>query len=591
MAEVVEDIPPPVVQEQEPAIPVTEPVAEEVAPAPIVVEAVDIPAEPVVENDPYAERIAAAAKQSFFPEEGEFLLAKNYLNSKIGVKHSVSMYNHLTKVIMHALESKNANIVDNFEKLSLAVKNGQFATKPSPHSVKEIEPKHIQSAHAAERLAQLKVWNTVSDLQRTSEESNDADPGEIPDMMDLANLWEWAGVSFGKEDTFLLFLSIKKLVDAKQLKSVRLWGKIYGRDANYIVAEGELKEGVEDVEDAVVNAVEPEPLSESQKAKDEKKVEEAKEATASNIPVPEIKRFAPLAKEARTGVNKYIYYVCHTVGGPWVRLPDVIPERLQESRKIRKYFTGHLNAKISSYPAFAGNEAQYLRCQIARISSNTVVSPKGYYMVDPDAEESEEGNEYEGMANDQLANITNWVHHIPYILPQGKVVWEAPKQIKEEKEEKEEDEEEPEEEAPVDPETGPLPLTAISSDEEHGNVQAWSSRLCSKLSPLKFSPVTLRSNRWPGAIVLAYADKFANIYVGDGLKDIGNPAQNYMPVALGPIAKEYAAGEGSTGLAELLVEQLDPTVEVETAFEDEKRAKEEEEKEGDEEGADDAGDE
>jgi radial spoke head protein 4A len=76
-------------------------------------------------------------------------------------------------------------------------------------------------------------------------------------------------------------------------------------------------------------------------------------------------------------------------GGPWSRLPDVIPEKLQLSRKIRKLFTGDLSHKINSYPVFGATEAQYLRCQIARISAATVVSPAGYYIPDPEEAENE----------------------------------------------------------------------------------------------------------------------------------------------------------------------------------------------------------
>lgn len=80
--------------------------------------------------------------------------------------------------------------------------------------------------------------------------------------------------------------------------------------------------------------------------------------------------------------------------------------------------------------------------------------------------------EYEGIPNDQLVSIGNWVHHVPYILPQGKAVWEAPKVLKEETiavegEEKEEEEEEETDEdaAPVEPEQGPPPLSPITGDE------------------------------------------------------------------------------------------------------------------------------
>jgi hypothetical protein len=66
-----------------------------------------------VAKDPIVEKIAARVKQAFLPEDGEFLLAKNYLGSKMGVRHPVSMYDHLTSIIMHSLESKNANLVGN----------------------------------------------------------------------------------------------------------------------------------------------------------------------------------------------------------------------------------------------------------------------------------------------------------------------------------------------------------------------------------------------------------------------------------------------------------------------------------------------
>jgi radial spoke head protein 4A len=85
---------------------------------------------------------------------------------------------------------------------------------------------------------------------------------------------------------------------------------------------------------------------------------------------------------------------------------------------------------------------------------------------------------------------------------------------------------------------------------------------------------------------LAYNDKFANVYVGDGLKDLGNPVQNYLPAPLPKIEKEFAVPEATP---DMLVEQLDPTVEAETAFEDAKKAKDEEgkaEEEGEAEEAD-----
>lgn len=122
-------------------------------------------------------------------------------------------------------------------------------------------------------------------------------------MMDLAALWEWAGVSFGKEDTFLLFLSIKKLVEMKQLKSVRLWGKIYGRFKNYIITEGEMKEGADDPEDSIVNELpsKTDPITEVPQL----------DVNIPKISKPKVIKREDLTKEARVGVNKYIYYACN----------------------------------------------------------------------------------------------------------------------------------------------------------------------------------------------------------------------------------------------------------------------------------------
>lgn len=47
--------------------------------------------------------------------------------------------------------------------------------------------------------------------------------------------------------------------------------------------------------------------------------------------------------------------------------------------------------QVVSYPPFPGNEANYLRAQIARISATTHISPLGYYMFEEEEEEEDEG--------------------------------------------------------------------------------------------------------------------------------------------------------------------------------------------------------
>ncbi|KAJ3170630.1 Radial spoke head protein 4 A [Geranomyces variabilis] len=539
------------------------------------------------------------------PEDSELALAKAFLMSQSD-KSNLNLYDHLTEVVMRILETRPADAVDVFETISADTKRSHFTVHKTGAPGAFLKVQDVPPASEV-GAAQVKLFER-SDLDAGAEETD----GEIPDILDLATLWEWAGVSFGKDETFMLFLAIKRLIVEKPLKSVRLWGKILGTRANYIVIEGELREGADDEDEAIANDTGEAgaPAAEEEEAAPDAGGggEEGAEGESQKIEYPKrkVKPTVPLPKEERTGVNKYVYYVCNYAGGVWMRLPDVVPEKLQAARRIRKYFTGDLKHKIVSYPPFNGNEAQYLRCQIARISAATVVSPTGYYAFDQeeDADEDEENGaaqriiinpEYEPLPNDQLVDPANWVHHVPYVLPQGRVKWENPTPPKNGDDEDGNDDEDRSdagseggeggdgEGEPAEPETGPPILSPLAGDEEHDGMASWVARMCSSLSPSKFSPVLLRCTRWPGATVVSYNEKFANVYIGDGQRD----TPRFVPPPLAELQKEYASGPGAPGTVEDITEQNDPTLAEETAFEEEKRAREEEQQEE----SDDEGDE
>ena len=63
---------------------------------------------------------------------------------------------------------------------------------------------------------------------------------------------------------------------------------------------------------------------------------------------------------------------------------------------IIEYTTLFPLLQVVSYPPFPGNESNYLRAQIARISAGTHISPLGFYQFDEEEEEEEEG---EGWCN------------------------------------------------------------------------------------------------------------------------------------------------------------------------------------------------
>lgn len=67
----------------------------------------------------------------------------------------------------------------------------------------------------------------------------------VPNLIDLFRHFEDADVGLGQEEIFCIFLAIKQLADHQPLKSVTFWGKIFGLEQDYIIAEAEYREGEE----------------------------------------------------------------------------------------------------------------------------------------------------------------------------------------------------------------------------------------------------------------------------------------------------------------------------------------------------------
>lgn len=117
----------------------------------------------------------------------------------------------------------------------------------------------------------------------------------------------------------MLLLSLKKLAEEKSLKSVRLWGKILGTVKNYIIVEGELKDNVNDDEEAAIangvsaNGEEPvlDELEEKNINNGEKQPGEDGGEHDAALPKLKIKTVPPVPREGRNGANKYVYYVCN----------------------------------------------------------------------------------------------------------------------------------------------------------------------------------------------------------------------------------------------------------------------------------------
>lgn len=112
--------------------------------------------------------------------------------------------------------------------------------------------------------------------------------------------------------------------------------------------------------------------------------------------------------------------------------------------------------------------------------------------------------DFEGLPLRDLtdSSLQHWVHHVQYILPQGRCQWYNPVQKNEEDFEDEDEEEEREEPDEPEPERGQPLLTPLSEDAEIGNLPPWTARMSSNLIP-QYALAVLHSNLWPGAHAFA----------------------------------------------------------------------------------------
>lgn len=60
----------------------------------------------------------------------------------------------------------------------------------------------------------------------------------IPDIVEEARIFEWAGLSFGEDEVYKLSKSIKRLATLSGASKLRFWGKLYGSKKDYWITEG-----------------------------------------------------------------------------------------------------------------------------------------------------------------------------------------------------------------------------------------------------------------------------------------------------------------------------------------------------------------
>uniref|UniRef100_UPI00358F88D9 radial spoke head protein 4 homolog A-like isoform X2 n=1 Tax=Myxine glutinosa TaxID=7769 RepID=UPI00358F88D9 len=444
----------------------------------------------------------------------------------------LSVYEHVTQVLTRILDERTPDAADIFETLSSDAKRERLVC-PSPSPRDE--------APCVVGLEQAKAWCRI--FGKREEEVFDEDLPPLPDAMELplpnlleiANYFEQAGVMLDKNEAVRVMMSLKELTQNHPMDHCRFWGKILGTNSNYLVAEVEMTDWEEEEEEEQELGAHDTYEEEEKMEMPEKDGIPEENEEDKNDELPKSKYKAPLSipKEPyQSGANKYLYFVCSEPGQPWERLPLVRPSDIVSARLIKRLFTGQLNAPVESYPPFAGNEKHLLRAQIARISAATQVSPLGFYHFEEE-EEDEEEEQNEIMENpeyeepeigEMVESLSSWVHHTQYILPQGRCSWWNP--LKHEDEMSEEEDEDSESNHP-EPQVAPPLLTPLTEDAELNGHPPWTLRATSSLLP-QFALAVVTSNLWPGAYTFSIGGLKTSTWVGGTSTRASRSAQRFL---------------------------------------------------------------
>ena len=388
--------------------------------------------------------------------------AKQFLKTD---SNGSNLYDHLTETLMKLLVERPANSYEAFEDISASVKQAAFSDGGN----------NGPSAAAAAAAAAQSEW-VAATVPATDgdEDASPEDPEGLQDLPDEAAMLEAAGFGFGREETVRLHAALKTLYgDPHNATNVRLWGRISGANGDYIVAEGEADADIEPTADL----------------------------------------------EGPDGANKFTYWVCGWAGGAWTKLPPVQASQIKCASLIKKTFSGDLNAPVTGYPPFPGNEANLLRAQIARISADTALVPSGLYDAEDEDNPGTLTQREEPEPSDDLTDLGAWCHFQQSLdAASGRCrKWEDPDAGDED-------------EAADEVEFNARDPLASAGDDDEG---VWAVRTVGKMA-------AVRSLEWPGAVAVGYGGRFVNLYVGYGHKYSATPYQPQLPPVM---RSEYTVGE------------------------------------------------
>ena len=423
---------------------------------------------------------------------------------------------HLKELVKELITLHKEDGYENFEEISMFIREKNTKLDTFQYKLpSKVVKKCFQHTPLEEKILtdfSLKKKNLAKTISNYME-----------DVLQQSKLFEWGGISFSDEEWYKIRMAMKKILIENDCEFLRFFGKIYGINSDYYIIQGLLKTY---------------PMKNPQ---------------------------VHVESRGNEGINRFTFWVSNSILESWYELPDITHEQIVASRRFKYHLTGDLNSKVKSFVSFPGKEMHLLKCQIVRILHSSCIVPKGYYKISENFKEQLEGKvteideEFKSPTFEEMKGPEgeSWVHEHAYIYPSGKVI-------------------DPSVEAQVDR------LKGINEDEGYKvkegegenineiDLKYWKVKVVGDQimhnrangDPITHAVVLVKNLRWPGTLTVWKEERFANIYVGYGIKSIG---ENYYPTQLLKVDKDPAD----------LEEQKEPFPEKEPPKPEEKKEGEE----------------
>ena len=469
-----------------------------------------------------------------------------------------ALHTHLTNLITHLIQHQPPNPFQHIEQLS-----AQLAHKHStpPSAVTPSVPASL-TAYLNEtpyifskRPPPAPVVNADGEEVPVEEEEDTPIPAILPNIASLASLLHEAGVSLSADEALLLDKAMIALLKGRDgVESVRYWGRLH--------TTGPLDYYVYEVKKAGYD-------------EDEERDRVARERAVAETGLD----VAEGRELYGSGTNEYVYFVTQSIDTPsptFTQLPAALPRYIADSRRSRRFLTGSLLAAVGGFPPFVGTEADLLRSVIARVSSGSVVVPKGSWREE-EGDVVIEDDTWKGIVRGETVG---WAHVRGKLRRDGRV------EPLEEEADGEEEESEEKKAAKAAAFEAKAPLLSATSTV-HFSYRASTALDTAQLPPPppaadsdELVPPTATSHvthsahslAWPGSVSVVRGREYGSVYIGWGQRQAVGGEAAWTVGSVSAMEREWAGSE--------LVEQA----EVVATEEEEKKEREEEDERKKEEG-------